>query len=130
MAEAKTTKKESSKSHKKLLVVRLRGSIKVKQEIVDTLNMMKLYNKNNCVIVDSTPSMIGMLRKAAGYITWGEADEATIKLLKEKRGDVVPFRLQPPRKGFGRKGIKIPFRYGGGMGYRGDKINDLVQRMI
>ena len=30
----------------------------------------------------------------------------------------------------GRKGIKTAFKVGGGLGYRGKKINDLVKRML
>lgn len=40
------------------------------------------------------------------------------------------FRLNSPRKGFERKGIKKPFSIGGALGYRGSKINDLIKRMI
>ncbi len=40
------------------------------------------------------------------------------------------FRLQPPRKGFDRAGIKRPFSLGGALGYRKDAINDLVVRML
>jgi large subunit ribosomal protein L30 len=37
-------------------------------------------------------------------------------------------RLHPPRKGY--EGIKRPFTNGGALGYRGDKINELIRRMI
>ena len=37
-------------------------------------------------------------------------------------------RLHPPAKGY--EGIKRSFVEGGALGYRGDKINDLVDRMI
>ncbi|UCD04272.1 MAG: 50S ribosomal protein L30 [Candidatus Woesearchaeota archaeon] len=40
------------------------------------------------------------------------------------------FRLHPPLKGFERAGIKKAYSVGGALGYRGDKINDLIQRMI
>ncbi len=40
------------------------------------------------------------------------------------------FCLNPPRKGFGRKGIKVAFAVGGALGYRGEKINDLILRML
>ena len=40
------------------------------------------------------------------------------------------FRLNPPRKGFGRKGIKHPYQSGGALGYRGEAINDLIKRMV
>ena len=40
------------------------------------------------------------------------------------------FRLNAPRRGFGRKGIKQSFQRGGSLGYRGAAINDLIKRMI
>ena len=40
------------------------------------------------------------------------------------------FRLNPPRKGFGRKGIKVDFKIGGALGERKEKINDLIKRMM
>lgn len=40
------------------------------------------------------------------------------------------FRLKPPTKGFGRKGIKLPHSEGGAYGYWGEDINNLIQRMI
>lgn len=38
------------------------------------------------------------------------------------------FRLRPPRKGY--EATKRPFRDRGSLGYRGEKINDLLARMI
>lgn len=40
------------------------------------------------------------------------------------------FRLRPPRKGYDRAGIKKPYSLGGALGYRGEKINELLDRMI
>ncbi|HDN83289.1 MAG TPA: 50S ribosomal protein L30 [Candidatus Altiarchaeales archaeon] len=40
------------------------------------------------------------------------------------------FRLKPPSGGYERAGIKKPFSVGGALGYRGEKINDLLLRMI
>jgi len=40
------------------------------------------------------------------------------------------FRLNPPKKGFERFGIKKPYSTGGALGYRGEKINGLLERMI
>jgi len=40
------------------------------------------------------------------------------------------FRLNPPISGFERKGIKKAFALGGALGYRKEKINDLIKRMI
>ncbi|MAG45358.1 MAG: 50S ribosomal protein L30 [Nanoarchaeota archaeon] len=52
------------------------------------------------------------------------------KSLKDVPGLKFFFRLSPPRKGFERKGIKVPFSLGGVLGYRKEKINDLLNRMI
>ncbi|RLI23172.1 50S ribosomal protein L30, partial [Candidatus Bathyarchaeota archaeon] len=44
--------------------------------------------------------------------------------------DIKPvFRLHPPRKGFKGK-IKKSFKAGGASGYRGEAINELLERMI
>lgn len=40
------------------------------------------------------------------------------------------FKLSPPRGGFERAGIKKPFSVGGVLGYRKDKIAELIRRMI
>jgi large subunit ribosomal protein L30 len=50
--------------------------------------------------------------------------------LKDVEGLKRVFRLNPPRKGFERKGIKKPFKQGGALGNRGDKINLLLERML
>ncbi len=141
MNEEKTKPKEEVKVSKKIAVIRIRGSIRVKKAVNDTLNMLKLYKRNYCVVLAETPSILGMLQKVKDYITWGEINDETLKLLKEKRlektkdkqGKVVEktfFRLSPPRKGFERKGTKVAFKVGGALGKRGDKINDLIKRMI
>ena len=52
------------------------------------------------------------------------------KALKEIPGLKLFFRLSPPVNGFERKGIKKPFSQGGVTGYRKEKINDLIKRMI
>jgi len=132
--------------------------------------MLRLNNKNHCVIINNSPNMIGMLRKVKDYVTWGELNEKTLKELLLKRGkifgkknltedymkektrlsadefvkdffnfkkslkDVIGlrlfFRLKPPVKGFERKGVKVPFSMGGALGYRKEKINDLIIRML
>ena len=52
--------------------------------------------------------------------------KAELKDLEMKR----LFRLEPPKKGYERGGIKHPFSKGGVLGYRGDKINILLEKMI
>ena len=126
----------------KVAVVLVRGRIKIKKVVRDTLDMLRLYNNNFCVIIPQTPTYMGMIKKVSNYVTWGEIDSGTEKEMTEKRGEkkageegekgaVKPyFRLSPPRKGYGRKGITIPFSKRGALGYRGDKINELIKRML
>lgn len=52
------------------------------------------------------------------------------KTLKDVPGLKTFFKLAPPLKGFERKGIKKPFSLGGALGYRKEKINELLGRMI
>jgi len=140
----------------KIAVIRVRGLVRVKKEINDTLNMLRLYKKNCCVVVPATEGYVGMIKKVKDYVTYGEISEETFKLLIEKRGQLYKereksnkgkinynkffvhnnkkykkyFRLSPPKKGFGRKGIKVSFKASGARGYRKEKINDLIKRMI
>jgi len=136
MAEEKKTENKG-----KLAVILIRGFCDINKHIKDSLFMLRLRRKLGCVVVSNNPSYQGMINACKDYVTWGEINGETDELLKEKRGRktknkegkeiVVPFyRLHPPRKGFERKGIKVDFKSGGALGYRGDKINDLLKRMI
>jgi large subunit ribosomal protein L30 len=80
--------------------------------------------------LEKKPSVIGMLIKVKDYVTWGEINPETAEMLKKRDEGKKFYRLNSPKKGFGRKGIKIPFGIGGALGHRGEKINDLIQRMI
>lgn len=132
---------EEKKDGGKFGVILIRGVINVDKQVKDTLHNLRLRKKLSCVVVDNTPSNKGMLDKCKDYITWGEIDNETEKELKEKRGKKTKdkegkevekkfYNLHPPRKGFERKGIKVTFKVGGALGYRGDKINALIKRML
>ena len=127
-----------------IAVIQVRGTIGANRPIIDTLKSLRLHRQNYCTIVPKNPQYLGMLQIAKDFITWGEIDEATHKSIIETRGEEVKdtskeikgkeikkfFRLNPPKKGYGRKGTKKAFSEGGALGYRGAKINDLIQRMI
>jgi large subunit ribosomal protein L30 len=70
-------------------VVRVRGSVKVKKEINDTLSMLRLNRVNHCVILPDKPQYVGMFKIVQGYITWGEVDKKVLTKLLEKRGRLV-----------------------------------------
>tara|TARA_Y100000310_G_scaffold345183_1_gene462436 strand:+ start:244 stop:768 length:525 start_codon:yes stop_codon:yes gene_type:complete len=151
--EVKENKEVESK---RVAAIRVRGLVKLEKKVKSTLELLNLDNKNTCVVLQGTPTNTGMLKAVKDYITWGEIGEDTYKSLKEKRGEEYTgresdskkkykynkfisegdkklkkfFRLNSPVRGFGRKGIKVPFNQGGALGFRGDKINDLIKRML
>ncbi len=142
-----------------LAVIRLRGSISVSVGVKDTLSMLRLFRVNHCMLVPGNPDFTGMLKRAKEYITWGEINPETLEKLIFKRGRVSGnkklnkkdakklaekilksksikrdqaslnpvFRLSPPSKGY--KSVKRHFPKGD-LGYRGERINSLLKRMI
>ncbi len=112
-----------------IAVVLVRGLVHLNHGQKDTLRMLRLHRKNSCAVVPKTESYLGMVHKVKDFVTWGEVNQEVSGLLSQRMGGNIA-HLQPPRKGFGRKGIKVPFRVGGALGYRGEKINDLLRRMM
>jgi len=134
----------------------VRGLTGLSTRVGENLKMLRLYKNNYCIVVPNNPVYEGMLNKAKDYITWGEVDEETFKALVDNRGEEFKgretdskkkikyndfilinnkrikryFRLNAPKKGFGRKGIKYSFKDGGALGYRGKAINELIKRMV
>jgi len=121
----------------KIAIVRIRGIPNVRTTIRDAMEILGLKKKHTCVILEDSESLRGQIKKIDNYVTWGEISEDTLKLLLEKRKSTskqneykTVFFLAPPKKGFERGGIKKPFTVGGALGYRADKINDLITRMV
>jgi len=152
----------------KLAVVRVRGGVRGRKDVMDTLRILGLTRINHCVLVDNTPTYRGMLQKAKDYITWGEAAPETVEALLKKRGRLIGdrrldekllhmlgiggfkefaeafcngkvelkaipglkkvFRLTPPKKGY--RSTKKAVGEGGDLGYRGERINELIARML
>ena len=68
------------------LVIRVRGTTGVIQNIADTLDMLRLNRISHAVLIEENPSYEGMLQKAKDYITWGEIDAETVAAMIAKRG--------------------------------------------
>ena len=155
---------------KRIAIVRMCGNVGVKKEIKDTFKLLRLYNKYTCTIISSSQNYVGMIHKINDFVTWGEINKETLKVLLTKRGKItkkekfsenylkdktklsldefseqflntkkefkdVPglknfFKLCPPKGGFEREGTKKPYSLGGSLGYRKEKINELIQKMI
>ena len=71
----KKTESKSSSKDSRIVVVRVRGKINLDAGIKKTFDMLNLFNKNGCVVLDNTPSNKGMIIKIKDYVTWGELDE-------------------------------------------------------
>ncbi len=113
----------------KVAVVLVRGTIRASKAILDTLHMLRLRKKNACVMLENSASTLGMITKVKDYVTWGEvSDEVAGAVASRAREGVA--HMSPPRKGFGRKGVKKAFSSGGALGYRGEKMDDLIKRMM
>ena len=123
---------------KNVAIIQIRSLCKVEQPIKDTLTKLKLSRKQHCVVYPVNPQIMGMVEKVKDLVTYGYIDDATYDLLKEKRGEKDPkdekklknlFRLNSPRGGYERKGIKLPWCDGGVLGLR-DNMNELIRKMI
>ncbi|MGP8077443.1 MAG: 50S ribosomal protein L30 [Thermoplasmata archaeon] len=141
------------------MVVRVRGTIHARHDITQTLAQLHLTRPNHATVIPENPTMRGMLFKVQGYVTWGEAEPATVGQLLEARGETVEGQRVPPGKELpelakavvdrglpaaeslkplfrlrppkgGWKSTKKTFARGGALGYRGVKINELVHRML
>ena len=107
------------------------------------LKIIKDYVTWGEVDVETTELMLGSSGKTSGnaIFTKKELKDSSFKTMKTlaknlSEGKVVMrdipklkplFRLHPPRKGY--EGIKRSFKEGGALGYRGEKINQLIRRM-
>ncbi|MFQ5919505.1 MAG: uL30 family ribosomal protein, partial [Thermoplasmata archaeon] len=69
-----------------LAAVRVRGGVRVRGDIADTLGMLRLHRPNHCVVLPPRETTMGMLRKAKDYITWGEVDAEVLTELLAARG--------------------------------------------
>ncbi len=69
-----------------LAVVRIKGKVNIKKEAEKTMQLLRLYKKHHCSIIPAKKEIIGMLKRIERYVTWGEIEPHTLKLLLEKRG--------------------------------------------
>ena len=147
-------KKKETQNEKKgiLAVIRIAGMVKVKKDIAETLDRLRLRKKYTCILVNSSDKdMMGMIEKVKFHVAYGSLDKGTLVELVKVRGKgdkdidaekVVSglmtgkklsdfglkpfFRLHPPRKG-----IKSKLQYPKGfLGNNGSKINELIGRML
>lgn len=137
-----------------ICVIRIHGRVGMKKNIVNSLNRLRLRKKYSCIVIDPTKEQEGMIKKLRDFVAFGEINRETFEELIEKRAQIIDkkkkidakkiveglekgkkyeslnlkpfFRLHPPRKG-----IKAKLHFPKGvLGYNGEKINNLVERML
>ncbi len=134
---------------KLVAIIRVRGRVNVDHDITNTLERLRLSRVNNCTLIRANDTYAGMLNRCSDYVTYGTIDDATLAALFKKNGiekdpkeatsnaesmrqlkESMPFRLHPPRHGFGKKSIKRHSTQKGVVGFVGDGINDILKKML
>jgi len=138
--------------------IRIRGTVNVSPKIKKGLIMMNLRRANNLSLWKEDANSLGMINKVKDYVAFGKVNDETLKeLIAKKARPANPlekldakkafeelkkgksakeagiknfFTMAPPAGGFERKGIKVPFKLGGALGNRGEKINELIKKMM
>ncbi|MEK6906026.1 MAG: uL30 family ribosomal protein [Nanoarchaeota archaeon] len=139
-----------------IAIVRIKGDVKLKSHIKETLHRLRIRRKYSCVVINPTKVNLGMIKKVENFVAFGEIKKDIFEKLIEKRGQLVIktkkvdskkaveelekgkkyedlnlkpfFRLHPPRKGIDSK-----LHFGikkGVLGNNKEKINDLIERML
>lgn len=79
----------------KLIVLRIKGNVKLAPDIRKTLELLGLKKKFSCIIVDNTKEQLGMLKKVQHCISYGNLDAELLKqmLLKRAKKNKAPAKL-------------------------------------
>jgi len=97
---------------------------------IDEATLAKLIRERGKVVGDA-PIDDAYLKENSEFATVEDFAKAIIEnnyKMRDVMGVKPIFRLHPPIKGY--EGNKRSYKNGGALGYRGEKINDLVNRMI
>jgi len=137
-----------------ILVIRISGHVEMRKDFEETLFRMRLRKKYSAVLLKETKDSQPLLQAVRNFVAFGKVDPKTMEELISKRGKSLDnkikkidskkiaeiiekdgiekagikpfFRLHPPRKGIDSKSHYPK----GVLGDNGDKINELVRRML
>ena len=137
-----------------ICIIRIRGETKIDGDVKETFDRLRLRKKYSCIVINPNKEQIGMIRKLEDFTAFGEIKKDIFEKLIDARGQKINkekkidskkaieelekgkkyedlnlkpfFRLHPPRGGIKSK-IHFPK---GILGNNGEKINDLVLRML
>lgn len=71
----------------KIAVLRIRGIRNLKPKIKKTLELLNLDKPNQCILVNPTKEMLGMINVVKDYVAFGNVSEDTIFKLLRKKGE-------------------------------------------
>jgi large subunit ribosomal protein L30 len=139
-------------------VIRIRGTVNISPDAKKALELLNLGRINNLSIWQETEQTKNAIKTVQDYVTFGKINEEALKKLVEikslplKKGQKVEakkvleelkkgktakqagiknlFKLAPPKGGYERKGIKVPYKLGGALGDRKEQMSELVLRMV
>lgn len=72
-----------------IILVRLRGTVRLNGKIADTMEMLRLNRPNHAVVIPRTESYMGMVGKVKDYVAYGDIDATTMAALIKSRGRVM-----------------------------------------
>jgi large subunit ribosomal protein L30 len=152
------TNKQNNETPKMVAVIRIAGMVKVRKDVAETLDRLRLRRKYACVVVDANNiNVAGMLKRVKQYIAFGEIDVKTLEKLVKERAESIEGRKKKIEvnasevakgllagkklkdfklKGFfrlhpPRKGIDSKIQYPKGvLGNNKKDINKLIERML
>ncbi len=137
------------------LVIRIAGMVKMVGKIEEGLSRLRLRRKYSAILLEETPENEKFLRRLRDFVAYGKISEENVAKLIQLRGQLKDkskkidgkkiaselgkkkledfglkpfFRLHPPRKG-----IESKKHFGKGkgvLGNHGEKINELLERML
>lgn len=138
-----------------IAIIRIVGMVDVPKDVEETLTRLRLRRKYSCVIIFENKVNNGMLAKVRDCVAYGEIKPEVLEQLIEKRGKKIDgkgqidskkisqeiikgkkfdevglkpfFRLHPARGGLKSSKKHFPL---GELGNNGEKINDLILRML
>ncbi len=73
----------------RIAVIRLRGIPDTPPDVEKTLYLLRLRRRFTCVVIDTRPAYLGMLKVVKDWVTWGEIDADTLAELLRKRGRLI-----------------------------------------
>ncbi|MFH1240529.1 MAG: 50S ribosomal protein L30 [Candidatus Diapherotrites archaeon] len=68
------------------VVIRIRGNVRVRDKLEDTLGMLRLNRVNHAVLVPEGKQYKNMVRKVEPFITYGEINVEMLEKMLAKRG--------------------------------------------